>query len=198
MKRVGLARYRHKGYNSIPQPKKTKVMKKVLPIIAIAGLFTFSACTSTTDPKADTQAQLQAFKDSVRMAADTAGLAEYQQWKAQNELGEQPQYNDQTANYAAAAAPVRRTTKSSTARRSSSGSSNSGGTMNSESSNTAAKKKGWSKAAKGAAIGTAGGAVIGAVVNKKNRVVGGVVGGVIGGGVGYGIGRGMDKKDGRY
>lgn len=196
MKKGGLARYRHLGSNSIPQPKKTKVMKRVLPIIAIAGLFT--ACTSTTDPKADTQAQLQAFKDSVRMAADTAGLAEYQQWKAQNELREQPQYNDQTANYAAAAAPVRRTTKPSTARRSSSGSSNSGGTMNSESSNTAAKKKGWSKAAKGAAIGTAGGAVIGAVVNKKNRVVGGVVGGVIGGGVGYGIGRGMDKKDGRY
>jgi hypothetical protein len=172
-------------------------MKKVLPLIAIAGLFT--ACTSTTNPNMSADAKLSAYKDSIRIAADTAGLAQFQAWKAQNELADENAYNNQTAQYEAVAAPVKRTT-TAPARRTTRSSSvnNNGGSMSSESSNTAAQKKGWSKAAKGAAIGTAGGAVIGAVVNKKNRVVGGVVGGVIGGGVGYGVGRGMDKKDGRY
>ncbi len=59
------------------------------------------------------------------------------------------------------------------------------------------RKRGWSKAAKGAAIGAGSGAILGAVINKRNRAAGAVIGGILGGGVGYGIGRSKDKKDGR-
>ena len=57
-------------------------------------------------------------------------------------------------------------------------------------------KKGWSSAAKGAAIGAGAGAVTGILVDKNN-VRGGVVGGVVGAGTGYVIGRSRDKKSGR-
>jgi len=58
------------------------------------------------------------------------------------------------------------------------------------------EKKGWSKAAKGAAIGAGAGAVTGVIVDKKDGR-GAVVGGLIGAGTGYVIGRSKDKKDGR-
>ncbi len=176
-------------------------MKKFLSVVTVAAFMT--ACTSKQDDSAQKAAIIAAYQDSIKKAADTAGLAEFQNWKAQNELAEVAQYNQ--AQYAAAA-PVAQKIRSSAPARKSSGttarkstsSSNGSGSMTSTSENTASRKKGWSKAAKGAAIGTAGGAVVGAVVNKKNRVAGGVIGGVLGAGVGYGIGRGMDKKDGRY
>lgn len=124
---------------------------------------------------------------------DTVGLAQFQDWKFQNERVNPNQY--QYASQPVAAAPARRT---STARRTTSNSGS--GSMSSGSNNYAktTQKKGWSKAAKGAAIGGAGGAVAGAVINKKNRVAGGVIGGVAGAAIGYIIGRGQDKKDGRY
>jgi len=126
---------------------------------------------------------------------DTVGLAQFQNWKMQNERMDPSQYY-QYASQPAAPAPVR---KSTTTRRASSNNYGSG-SMNSGSNNYAktTQKKGWSKAAKGAAIGGAGGAVAGAVINKKNRVAGGVIGGVAGAAIGYIIGRGQDKKDGRY
>lgn len=76
--------------------------------------------------------------------------------------------------------------------------SNSGTVSNSGSGSTQAapKKKGWSKAAQGAAIGGVGGAVAGAIISKK-KGTGAVVGGVVGAAGGYIIGRGKDKKDGR-
>ena len=168
-------------------------MKRILSIFSIAAVL--AACTSTTDPKANETAALQAYKDSIRLAADTAGLAEFQNWKAQSEIMPQEQATQQTY---AAAAPVRRSTP---ARRTySSSSSNRGysGTSSNTSSNTAKAKKGWSKAAKGAVIGGVVGAGAGAVINKKNRAAGAVIGGVIGAAGGYGVGRGMDKRDGRY
>ena len=172
-------------------------MKQILATIAIAAT-TLTACTSNNG-QADAAAQLQAFKDSLKLSADTAGLAQFQAMKAANELGNTVQYND-PALYAAApaavaAAPVRKSpARATTSRRSN---TYQGGTASSTSSN-AAKKKGWSKAAKGTVIGAGTGAVLGAVINKRNRVVGGVIGGVAGGAVGYGLGRGMDKRDGRY
>ncbi len=178
-------------------------MKQILTIVTFAAAIT--ACNTKTETTVDKAAIIAAYQDSVKKAADTAGLAAFQTWKSQNELADARQFNEvQTVAVAApaviktsrTAAPARRTSNTSSSK--SGGVSNSGGTMNSESSNTAMRKKGWSKAAKGAAIGTAGGAVIGAVVNKKNRVAGGVIGGVLGAGVGYGVGRGIDKKDGRY
>ena len=170
-------------------------MKRILSIFSIAAVM--AACTSTTDPNAnDSVAALQAYKDSIRLAADTAGLAEFQNWKAQSEIMPQEQ---QTQQSYAAAAPVRRSTPARrTYRSSSSNRSYGGGTASSTSSNTAKAKKGWSKAAKGAVIGGVVGAGAGAVINKKNRAAGAVIGGVIGAAGGYGVGRGMDKRDGRY
>jgi hypothetical protein len=121
--------------------------------------------------------------------SDTVGLAEFQDWKAQNERVPAIEAYKKTQ-------AVSGTT---TARKRSSGSSNSG-SMSSGTENQAktSQKKGWSKAAKGAAIGAGSGAILGAVINKRNRALGAVIGGVVGGGVGYGIGRSKDKKDGRY
>lgn len=178
-------------------------MKQILTLVTFAAAVT--ACNTKTETTVDKAAIIAAYQDSVKKAADTAGLAAFQTWKAQNELADSKQYNEVQAVAAAAPAVKKASRSYAPARRTSTASSNrsgvassSGGSMNSESSNTAMRKKGWSKAAKGAAIGTASGAVIGAVVNKKNRVAGGVIGGVLGAGVGYGVGRGMDKRDGRY
>ena len=62
--------------------------------------------------------------------------------------------------------------------------------------NSQPAKKGWSKAAKGAAIGAGVGAVTGVIVDKKDGR-GAVIGGLAGAGAGYVIGRSKDKKDGR-
>ena len=169
-------------------------MKKLLFLLPLIAAILLVACNSK--PKTNTEDVARKVADSLRLAADTAGLAQFQTWKAQNELTEHNR-DEQTA---LAAAPAAVTRSSSSVRRSSSSSRNSGGSISSSSSNTAKapQKKGWSKAAKGAVIGGVAGGAAGAIINKRNRVVGGVVGGVIGAGVGYGIGRSKDKKDGRY
>ena len=155
--------------------------RMILPVLAIAVVMT--ACNTTPDTAATQKA--------IQPTIDTTGLAEFQAWKAQNELvstqqnaAMQPQTREVVKYY-----PV------SSARRSSSS-----GTRTSTSSGTATttRKKGWSSAAKGAVIGGVAGAAGGAIINKRNRAVGGVVGGVLGAGVGYGIGRSIDKKNGRY
>ena len=160
-----------------------------LPIIAILMF----ACNSR--PKTNPEDVARKVADSLRLAADTAGLAQFQAWKAQNEIIDQDMYGQN----ALAASPAVSRSYSSTRRSSASRSrSYGGGGYSSTSSNTAKAKKGWSKAAKGAVIGGVAGGAAGAIINKRNRVVGGVVGGILGAGVGYGIGRGMDKRDGRY
>ena len=146
------------------------------------------------------------------MAADTAGMAQFQQWKAQNELAATEQYNEPVAQYKAPAAkkvtkaPVRKASRPAPVATEpapetpavSTGSSDDVAMGNGSAEEAQAEKKeGWSKAAKGAVIGGAGGAIAGAVINKKNRAAGAVIGGVIGAGGGYVIGRKMDKKDGR-
>lgn len=161
----------------------------MLPVIAIL----MAACNST--PKTSSEDVARKVADSLRFAADTAGLSEFQAWKAQNEIPNATPYGQAQQ---LAATPAVRTSPARTTRSSSASRNRSGGSMSSTSSNTAKAKKGWSKAAKGAVIGGVAGGAAGAIINKRNRVVGGVVGGVIGAGVGYGIGRHMDKKDGRY
>ena len=184
-------------------------MKKILSIVSAVAIsaVTLTACSNNSGALSAEQ-QLQAYKDSIKMSADTAGLAEFRQWKAYNELSNAAPYQDM--QYApVAAAPVARSYASaprrsySSARRSSGYSSSrsrsyGGGGYSNSTASYPAKKKGWSKAAKGAVIGGAGGAIAGAVINKKNRAVGAVVGGILGGGGGYVIGRQMDKRDGRY
>jgi len=120
------------------------------------------------------------------VVVDTAGLAQFQAWKAQqNQLA-----------LAAISTPVKsyasRTVKSTA------GTTKTGSLSTTTQSPAKAKPTGWSKAAKGAVIGAAGGAVAGAVINKRNRAVGAAIGGVAGGVIGYGVGRHLDKKDGRY
>ena len=121
-------------------------------------------------------------------STDTAGFAQFQTWKAQ-----------QNAAPLVTSKSVASNTRKSSASRTVRTSPTQTGSMSTSNQYPAkAKPKGWSKAAKGAAIGAGSGAVIGAVVNKKNRAVGAAIGGVAGGAVGYGIGRHLDKKDGRY
>ena len=144
---------------------------------------------------------------------DTVGLAQYQQWKAQNEIVAKPIAEPVKVVYVQAA-PVAKATRKPAAKKSTvpkatvpvsntgseSTPSNDGVAIADESANEAKApvKEGWSKAAKGTAIGAGAGAAAGAVIAKNNRVLGGVIGGVVGGAVGYGLGRKMDKKDGRY
>jgi hypothetical protein len=163
---------------------KLRTMKRIIPVFALAVAMT--ACNTTPDT-ATTQ-------KAIQPAVDTTGLAQFQAWKAQNELVNtqqnaamaQPQTREVIKYYPVSSA--RRTSSSSASR--SSGSSSSG--------TTASRKKGWSSAAKGAVIGGVAGAAGGAIINKKNRAAGAVIGGVIGAAGGYGIGRGIDKKNGRY
>src|SRR5919202_281391 len=131
-------------------------MKRILSIFTIAAV-TLAACTNNKNTSAEVTA-LQAYKDSVRMAADTAGLAQYRMWKVQHELTNPEEYNPNTPQAAASAPVVReriiyrepaRSYATTTSRRTSHSRSNSGvydsGTMNSSSGHTAerATKRGW-------------------------------------------------------
>ncbi|MBD0365618.1 MAG: hypothetical protein ICV53_05875, partial [Flavisolibacter sp.] len=101
-------------------------MKKLITALSLATLLV--ACGSKQDKVAADNAKLQAYKDSLRLATDTAGLAQYQQWKAQHELSDPSEYNQNNNNLNnAATAPETRTvvkhvpvpvskTKSSTSR----------------------------------------------------------------------------------
>jgi Glycine zipper len=168
--------------NTVLPSKKSTTMKRILSVVTIAAVMAAS-CNSvpTTAGMSTTQTPV----------ADTAGLAQYKAWKAQNELAVVNQ-STQTSS----TAPATRTVVKYVPVRSYSSS----GSMSSSSSNTAraSQKKGWSKSAKGAVIGGVAGAAGGAIINKKNRGLGAVIGGVIGAAGGYGIGRGMDKRDGRF
>lgn len=115
--------------------------------------------------------------------ADTTGFAQFKAWQAQANEEKMP------GNVYAA---------SNRAKTKEAGSSKNV-SMNSATTNEAkvAKKKGWSKAAKYAAIGGGTGILTGAIINKRNRVAGGAIGGLLLGGAGYFIGRHQDKKDGR-
>lgn len=179
-------------------PLKFAFMKKIF--FALSTVAVMASC-SNNNPRTAAETK------PLTPAIDTAGLAQFQAWKAQNELAVANQLAAQNGLAAQPAEVVRErvvyvekpTTRrsTSTARRSSSSSNSGSGTSTSTSTNTA-KKEGWSKAAKGAVIGGVGGAAAGAIINKRNRAAGAVIGGVVGGAVGYGIGRSKDKKDGRY
>lgn len=164
-------------------------MKRILSILSVVAVVAL-VMTSCGKKPAETKGLSY---------ADTVGLSQFQAWKFQNEQAAAMQY--QQPNYYQNA--VQKSTATAPRRTTSTKSSNYGsGSMNSGSNNyaktTQTQKKGWSKAAKGAAIGGGAGAIAGAVLLKKNRVAGGVVGGVVGAGIGYLIGRSKDKKDGRY
>jgi hypothetical protein len=165
-------------------------MKKLLPILSILFLsaILISACNSK--PPADANA------GKILTYADTAGLADFQRWKVQNELKDPAVYYTQGTEVSTVQPSRKKTTNSySSVQRT----SNAGGSMNSVSQYPAKTtvKKGWSRKAKGAVIGGGGGAILGAVINKNNRLVGGAIGGALGAGIGYVIGNELDKKHGR-
>ncbi len=164
-------------------------MKKFLSTLTVFAAVAIIATSCTSAPAPDGAVVKNA-------GPDTTGLAQFQQWKAQNELASMNQYMTSQQAAAQPAAPATKTIVKYVPVKSATRTT----TYSSESANTAkaSQKKGWSKSAKGAVIGGAGGAVVGAIISKKNPVLGGIVGGVLGAGAGYGIGHGMDKKDGRY
>lgn len=149
------------------------------------------SCNTKPEPQSDDSNRAA---DSLRMAADTSGLAQFQAMKAQNELGmKNPDGKEEKS--------TSKTEKGRTGTKSgseTSSTSNSNSNSNDASSSGSSQKKGWSKTAKGAVIGGVVGAGTGAVVNKKNRAAGAVIGGVIGAGAGAVIGNDMDKKTGRH
>lgn len=150
-------------------------------ILVLGAMVFIASCNS--QPQAGTNRS----SDSTKLNADTTGLAAYNAWKAQNELGvknEEEHQNEKSTS---------KTTSNTTHSSNKTSTSN-----NSNSSTGTTQKKGWSKTAKGAVIGGVVGAGTGAVVNKKNRAAGAVIGGVIGAGTGAVIGNQMDKKDGRH
>ena len=154
-------------------------MKKLLLFIAIASVVAVTMVACNTNPSAV----------KGLAAEDTAGLAQFQAWKAMNErVSIEETFGNRNEAVAQTVYKKPAATRTKTV------------VMNSSSTHEAkvAKKKGWSKAAKYAVIGGGSGAVLGAVINKKDRVKGGVVGTVVLGGLGYIIGRSEDKKDGRY
>ena len=167
-------------------PKLNAMKRMMIPVFAIAVSMT--ACNTSPDTTTTQKA--------IQPSVDTAGLAEFQSWKAQNELVSTQQNTAmQPTREVVKYYPVSSARKSSSGvSRSSSGSSSSG---TSGTGSTTAKKKGWSSAAKGAVIGGVAGAAGGTVINKKNRAAGAVIGGVVGAAGGYGIGRTIDKKNGR-
>ena len=165
-------------------------MKKLLPILSI--LFISAILISACNNKAPVD--LNAGK--VLTYVDTAGLADFQKWKTQNELKDPVVYYKQ-GNEVSTGQPAKKISRSHNAVQQSS--SNGGGSLNSVSEYPAktTAKKGWSRKAKGAAIGGGGGAILGAVINKNNRLIGGAIGGALGAGIGYVIGNELDKKHGR-
>ena len=196
-------------------------MKRKLLAITMAAVF--AACNS--NPKTTTQSTTASTADSFRnnSAADKGQVIELKGVSDTIVTGDGNRYVKVDPNAPAAvksnivsttpSVKVPTTTHHSTTTRSThssgthssggySGSGSSGGGYSGTGSETAstpvpAKKKGWSKAAKGAAIGAGVGAIGGAIISKK-KGLGAVIGGVVGGAGGYIIGRNKDKKDGRY
>ena len=162
-------------------------MKKLLPILTIAAITTiiFAACKNKPQADANNSGKVLTY-------VDTAGLADFQKWKTENERKDISMYK-QNNEYSepASHAPVRKgSVIHHTAKKVSLSSTG-------QYPAKTVLKKGWSRKAKGAAIGGAGGAIFGAVINKNNRVKGGIMGGLLGAGLGYVIGNEMDRKHGR-
>ncbi|MFT4093947.1 MAG: glycine zipper domain-containing protein [Niabella sp.] len=173
----------------------TKV--KFLPFFIIVFVLFIAACSN----------KKQEENANAVPAQDTAGLAEYQKWKLENEVRAKIEAENADAQQTTTVvAPVR-----SSAASSGSSSSRSHVTYESRGNSPApegtpapatasepapaSQKKGMSHTAKGAIVGAVTGAATGAIANKKNRLGGGVVGGVVGAAAGAGIGAIVDKKE---
>jgi hypothetical protein len=163
-------------------------MKRIAIIIAIAAT-TFAACNSNS--KTSTQLKAEAYKE-IR---DSLKLDSFQRAEAKEiEIAEererilalqQAQPVRERVIYASNSTPRSRRTYVKGVSE-----------TYTYSQPQAARKKGWSHAAKGAAIGAGAGAITGVIVDKKDAR-GAIIGGVIGAGTGYVIGRAKDRRTGR-
>ena len=154
-------------------------MKRLLIMITMAA--GIAACNSNASTNSGVYQTTQRYKDSIKL--DSFKRAEA--ISKEIDLREQEAKEEAKVAVAAQAAPAARSARSQTV------------VHHTYAATPAAPaKKGWSSAAKGAAIGAGAGAVTGILVDKNN-VRGGVIGGVVGAGTGYVIGRSKDKKTGR-
>ncbi|MBS1510733.1 MAG: glycine zipper 2TM domain-containing protein [Bacteroidetes bacterium] len=148
-------------------------MKKIVFIFSTAAIFI--ACNS--------KSKLDADKNLV--LTDTSALYKN---NTSTDIGKDGKHLA-TSNHAASNSAGREGNSANT-------SDNAAPSNNGTAPATQPSDKGWSDAAKGAAIGGGTGAVLGAVVSK-DKGKGAVIGGIIGAGTGYVIGRSKDKKSGR-
>ena len=74
-------------------------MTKFIPFLSLA----FLAAACNTNPSADSA--MKSIKDSQQLEADTSGLAQFQQWKMQNELGATDQQTTEQVATTEAATP---------------------------------------------------------------------------------------------
>lgn len=160
-------------------------MKQIFPILALA--VTLGACKAKIN---------EADMNKNMVLVDTTGLHQ------NNILTDVGNKQFVITPKSVAAEPVRTVTARNPVRKASANNNSSNtvyssGTSKSTNAAYPQKEKGWSDAAKGAAIGGGAGAILGAVVGKNNRALGAVIGGAVGAGGGYVIGRAQDRKSGR-
>ncbi|WP_222539412.1 YMGG-like glycine zipper-containing protein [Pedobacter polysacchareus] len=160
-------------------------MKKIFSVAALAILL--SACSNNAKEEAIIKQQaIVAVKDSLRLDSfkKADALEKEKLAKLKDEEIQKDRIREEKRTLLLAE-------RNDAAERRSSSSSSSSNTVA-----TPAKKKGWSQAAKGAAIGAGAGA-LGGILVDKNNARGAIIGGVVGAGTGYVIGRGQDRKSGR-
>ncbi len=152
-------------------------MKRILIVIAVAA--GIAGCNSRAENNQ------KAKVDSVKILRDSLKLDSFKRAEVAKKEAEETARQQALAAQAAAA----------NARRSNYSSSN-GSNTSTASVQEQPRKKGWSSAAKGAAIGGGAGIVTGILVDKKDAR-GAIIGGAVGAGTGYVIGRSRDRKSGR-
>src|SRR5215217_8796547 len=117
-----------------------------IQVLILGAIVIVASCNSKPQPQADRTA------DSLRMAADTAGLSEFQAMKAENELGT-TNSEEQDKNSSSSTEKKKGTTSGSTANGSTSNGNATGtsaaGTNGTAGTSSGTQKKGWSKTAKG-------------------------------------------------
>lgn len=159
-------------------------MKRMAIIFALAAIF--AACNNNSKTSAEfKQEALQQVRDSLRL--DSFERAEARKIEIAEERQrilalQATQPVRERVVYASNAAPRRRTYVK--------------GVSETYTNSQPTKKRGWSHAAKGAAIGAGAGAITGVIVDKKDAR-GAIIGGVVGAGTGYVIGRAKDRRTGR-
>jgi hypothetical protein len=179
-------------------------MKQIISAVAIAGLFTATACNNSAVKQRDAAIQMQ--KNTIDSM--NAELAKKRVVDSMSELVNTQYVLTPPATTSTGVAPTSVSSASRTVRHSYSGRAPRRSTTTRSASSSASqpvvyqeapapRKKGWSAKAKGAVIGTATGAAAGAIINKRNRAAGAVIGGVLGAGAGTGVGAVIDKKNGR-